>query len=120
MKYFFDTYAIVEIIRENKNYEKYFEEEVITSVLNLGELYYSMLREKGENEADKWYEKLKQSIFMVNPEVIRKAMKFRFDNKNKNLSFIDCVGYKLAEEKGLIFLTGDKEFKELPNVEFVK
>src|SRR3989338_208012 len=120
MKYFFDTYAIIEIIRENKNYEQYFEEEIVTSVLNLGELYYSLLKEKGENEANNWHEKLKQAALAVNAEVIRKAMKFRYDNKNKNLSFIDCVGYKMAEEKGLIFLTGDKEFKELPNVEFVK
>mgnify|MGYP001618431328 CR=1 FL=1 len=120
MKYFFDTYAIIEIIRENKNYERYFEEEIVTSVLNLGELYYSLLREKGENEANKWHEKLRQTALAVNPEIIRAAMKFRHDNKNKNLSFIDCVGYKMAEEKGLVFLTGDQEFEGLHNVEFVK
>lgn len=120
MRYFFDTYAIIEIIRKNKNYEKYFEAEIITSVLNLGELYYSLLREKGEKEANGWYDKLKQFALTVNSEVIRRAMKFRFDNKDRNLSFNDCVGYKIAEEKKLIFLTGDKEFEDLPNVEFVK
>jgi len=120
MKYFFDTYAIIEIIRKNKNYEQYFEEEIVTSVLNLGELYYSLLREKGEKEANDWYEKLKQTTLTVNAGVIRKAMKFRHNNRNKNFSFIDCVGYKIAEEKSLIFLTGDKEFEDLHNVEFVK
>ena len=30
------------------------------------------------------------------------------------------MGYKIAEEKGLVFLTGDKEFEGLHNVEFVK
>ena len=81
--------------------------------MNLGELYYSLLKEKGENEANNWHEKLKHAALTVNAEIIRKAMKFRYNNKNKNLSFIDCVGYKMAEEKGLAFLTGDKEFEGL-------
>lgn len=120
MRYFFDTYAIVEIIEENKNYEKYKEEEIITSILNVGELYYSLLKEKDEETAESWHEKLKQSAVLVDVEIIKKAMKFRFENKAKKFSFIDCVGYVTARDRGLRFLTGDEGFKDMENVEFVK
>ena len=120
MKYFFDTCAIIEIIRNNSNYAPYYNEEIITSILNLGELYLALLKEKKEKEADEWFEKLKSCALSANPEIIKDAMKFRHKNKNKNLSFIDCVGYILAREYNLIFLTGDKEFEHIENVEYVK
>ncbi len=120
MKYFFDTYAIIEIIGENKGYDKYKEEEIATSILNIGELYYILLREKGEESADYWYKILKQSAFLVDVETIIKSMKFRFENKTKKFSFIDCVGYVIAKDKGLRFLSGDKAFENFDNVEFVK
>jgi len=47
-------------------------------------------------------------------------MKFRKKNKKRNLSYTDCIGYVYATENDLIFLTGDKEFENLENVEFVK
>ena|SRR3989338_1969863 len=119
MAYFFDTYAIIEIIEDNKNYEKYKEEEIITSILNVGELYYSLLKKDAE-AAENWYEKLKQSATLVDVEIIKRAMKFRFENKNKKFSAIDCVGYIIAKDRDLRFLTGDEGFKDMENVEFVK
>jgi predicted nucleic acid-binding protein len=47
-------------------------------------------------------------------------MKFRKKNKKRNLSYADCIGYIYALKNNLIFLTGDKEFEDLKNVEFVK
>lgn len=32
----------------------------------------------------------------------------------------DCVGYVVSQRLGMKFLTGDKEFRGLPNVEFVQ
>ena len=99
-------------------YEK-MNEEIITSILNVGELYYALLKKNAE-AAEIWYEKLKQSAVLINVEIIKKAMKFRFENKSKKFSSIDCVGYVLAKERNLIFLTGDEGFKDMENVEFVK
>lgn len=118
--YFFDTYAIIEIIKENKSYEKYGKEIIMTSVLNLGELYYYLLKNFDENIADDWKIKLEHNLLFIDADIITKAMIFKYKNKEKNFSFIDCVGYTLAKENNLIFLTGDKEFKDLENVEFVK
>ena len=120
MGYFFDTYAIIEIIKGNKNYEKYKLEDIITSILNLGELYYAMLRDFDRQIADFWHEKLKTVSISVDSDIVIKAMKFRFENKKKGFSFIDCVGYILSNELDIIFLTGDPAFEGLPNVEFVK
>lgn len=95
-------------------------EEIITSILNLGELYLVLLREKGIKLAESWFNRLKYTTLSVDLDVIKKAMLFRFDHKGKNLSFIDCVGYVQAREHGLMFLTGDKEFRDVPSVRYVK
>ena len=59
---------------------------------------------------------------MIEPskETIRRAMLFRQHHKKKNLSYADCIGYQLALDREIRFLTGDKEFKILPHVEFVQ
>ena len=118
MKYFFDTYAIIEIIREKASYEKYKDEEIITSILNLGELFYTLLREHGRETAVNWYEKLQNIAIQADAETIIKAMEFRFAHRKRQLSFIDCVGYILARERSLKFLTGDPGFKGLEDVQF--
>ena len=45
---------------------------------------------------------------------------FRIDNKGKNFSFFDCVGYVFAIENNIKFITGDREFQSMEGVEFVK
>ena len=118
--YFFDTYAIIEIIKENKAYSRYSKELIITSILNFGELYYALLKDFNEIIANEWRRILEQTLLSIDTNVIVKAMIFKYENRNKNFSFIDCVGYVLAKENNLIFLTGDKEFEDLEGVEFVK
>jgi len=118
--YFFDTYAIIEIIKENKAYSSYSKELIITSMLNFGELYYALLKDFNEAVANEWRRILEQTLLLIDTDIIVKAMIFKYENKNKNFSFIDCVGYVLAKENNLTFLTGDKEFMNMPNVEFVK
>jgi len=120
MKYLFDMYALIEIIKGNKNYEKYINEDFFTSILNLGELYYYVLNNYGKNDAELWKTKLNRFIILIDEDIIIKAMEFKFLNKNKNFSFVDCVSYICSKENNLIFVTGDKEFKGLENVEFVK
>jgi len=36
------------------------------------------------------------------------------------MSMADCISYIQSKEVGVKFLTGDKEFEDLDNVEFVK
>ena len=47
-------------------------------------------------------------------------MNFRYKNKTKKMSMTDCISYIMAGNLGIKFLTGDKEFKGMEGVEFVK
>ena len=121
MGYFFDTYAIIELILENKNYEKFRNDKITTTTINLMEVYYSLLRKYNKETADFWMKNLKFNLInMIKLDVALKSSYFRFNNKKEDLSYVDCLGYILAREMNLIFLTGDEKFKNKENVEFVK
>ena len=118
--YFFDTYALVEIVKGNKNYESYKSIQPTCSIFNLFELHQALLREFNKQTADYWIKKFNYSIIDATKEDIIAASDFRFKNKNKNLSSIDCIGYVLSLKHNLKFLTGDKQFENFENAEFVK
>jgi uncharacterized protein len=48
------------------------------------------------------------------------AMQRTYSQEKRKFSLIDCVGYSVAESLTIPFLTGDKEFEDLPNVVYVK
>ena len=119
VRYFFDTYAIIEIIEGNKNYEPYIESEIIINNFTFAELCYNLFKDKNVN-LDNYSKKYSKYIMSVNPEWIEEAMKFRIEWKDRKVSIPDCIGYIMAKKLEIKFLTGDKEFKDLENVEFVK
>lgn len=116
--YFFDTYAFFEIIRGNPNYEKYKEVNIITTVFNLAELNYGLKKEKGKETADNYTKKYWIFLVNVSLEDIEKAMDLKV--RKKHLSIPDAIGYIVAEKHNVKFLTGDEDFRDMPNVEFVK
>ena len=118
MRYFFDTYALIEITKNNPNYVKYSDEIVSTTMFNLVELYYSILRDFGQEKAKDVYFKFKECTIQANDNIIFEAMKLKLSNKK--LSYVDCIGYCCALKGSMNFLTGDKEFKDMQSVEFVK
>jgi len=118
--YFFDSYAIIEIIKGNENYKKYIHSLVLTTKLNLFEVFYILMRDAGEKEADYFLDKYYKSAIDFDKEVIKRATEFRLQNKKRNLSMTDCIGYILSKKWKIKFLTGDKEFGDMDNVEFVK
>lgn len=120
IKYFFDSYAIVELIRGNSNYAKYINEEVIITLFNLAEIYWAALNDLDEKAADEIYEQYRLSVVDIEDDILKEAIKFRKENKKNDLSYTDCIGYIYALRNNLKFLTGDKEFQNLKDVEFVK
>ena len=117
---FFDSYAIIEIIKGNIGYQRFSSMNIVTTKLNLFEVYYSMLRDYDENKAEKTLASYIKFVIDFDENVIREATKFRLDNKPKNLSMTDCIGYILAKKLGIKFLTGDEKFKDVENVEYVE
>lgn len=120
VRYFFDSYAIIEIIKGNSNYARYTKEEVILTIFNLAEVYWAALNDLGEDAANEIYDKYRVNVVSITDETLKEAIKFRYNHKKKDLSYVDCIGYIYALKNNLKFLTGDKEFEGLNNVEFVK
>jgi len=117
--YLFDTYAIIEIIKGNINYKKFIDKNIVINNFIFSELCYFLFGNKYP-ESDKYLNRYKKFISSINPTTIIKAMKFRYNNKKKEMSMTDCISYFMAKELGIKFLTGDKEFENLENVEFAK
>ena len=120
ISFFLDTYALVEIFIGNENYLKYFDKAFAITKLNLFEFHQYLVKAKGESIADSIIEYYLPNIADFDINIIRLASKFRTRNMKKNVSMTDCIGYIFAKENGLLFVTGDKEFSGLDNVEFVK
>ena len=62
----------------------------------------------------------KEFVVPISNSAIIEAMDFRKHHYKKNLSYVDCIGYTIAREMNVIFLTGVKQFEDMPNVKFVK
>ncbi len=120
VSYFFDTYAIIEILKENPNYEIYKEKIVTITIFNLAEIYGSCSDYFNEEELDKIYQEYKACLVEIDDLTLKEAIKFRKEHKKQNMSYTDCIGYIYAKRHSMKFLTGDKEFQNLDNVEFVK
>ena len=121
IKYYFDTYALYEFCKGNEKYKKYFEKyDVVTTNLNLIELFYALLKDFGLEKAREYYRLFKPFTIEIPDIIIERAMIFRLENKKQNLSYIDCLVYILSLNHNLRFLTGDKEFKNFKNVEYIK
>lgn len=120
MKYFCDTYALVEIIRGNEFYQKYLTGELYTSILNLYELVYNLLKEYDENTVKEVFYGFAPLLIPIKDDYLFTAAKFKLKHIRANISYTDALGYGIAQMEGMRFLTGDKEFDKFDGVEFVK
>jgi predicted nucleic acid-binding protein len=118
VNYFFDSYAIIELLKRNPNYKKFEDFPLITTVFNKMEVAWWASGVVDENFA----KIVSNSLFgqEISDDLIVESVIMRRKEKRKDLSYADCLGYCFARKNNLIFLTGDKEFKDLPGVEFVK
>lgn len=116
--YFFDTYALFEIIAGNEKYLKYAEQDGVTTIFNIAKFNYGLKKEKLKEEADSITNSYKGRTIKVEWEDVINAMDLK--TKHREISIPDAIGYIVAQRKGLKFLTGDEDFKDFDNVEFVK
>jgi uncharacterized protein len=116
--YFYDSYALIEMIKGNPVYEKFWNLKAICILNNLFELHQSLLRQFNKKTADYWMDKFR--ILEVTTEDVIRASDFRYKHRDEKLSMTDCIGYVVAENNKLKFLTGDEKFEGKKNVEFVK
>src|SRR3989344_2601499 len=105
-----DTYALIEISKGNPKFSKYMDEDFIVTDITLAEFYGIILREYDERTADYWFIRLSPYSKQISKEILIESVKYRYKNKNKNLSFFYCVGYIFSIKNKFKFVTGDKEF----------
>jgi uncharacterized protein len=122
-RYFYDSYAVMAYLSDNPNYRIFFEENngALTK-LNLIEIACRTIELHGNEAADQVTKQFAKYTIDFGPTDIVGSMKLRLKLKRAghNISYADAVGYYLALKNKLKFLTGDKEFEELDNVEFIK
>lgn len=118
--YLADTYALVELTRGRPSYLPYADALLLTTEHNIMELYYILLKDHGEEVADKYVAYCSLSAVSIPLHVMKKAMQFKFKHAHEHLSYTDCMGYALAQARGIRFLTGDKKFYGKENVEYVR
>lgn len=120
--YFADTYALIEYLRGSEDYSPYIEEcDWATSLLNLIEMYYAVLRDNDQDAADKAYAGFRRRVVEITDIDVAEGMKLRLLQRARrlDLSFTDAIGYAMAKRLRSDFLTGDRAFSGFNGVRFV-
>ncbi len=120
VEYFFDTYALIEIVKGNPAYARYSEAKGNTAIFNLYELYARILKDNGEQLAKQKFDIFKGMLIEIKDKHVFAAAAFKLKSKSSHFSYTDALGYAIAEAEGLKFVTGDNEFRGLPNVQFIR
>jgi uncharacterized protein len=123
-RFFGDTYALIELLKGNPNYEGYSRADLVTTEFNILELTYALFRDFGYDETANIIEfvRAKVEVMLTEDSDYLNASDFRLSaNKTgKKLSLVDALGYSYSRKLRIKFLTGDREFSETENVEYVK
>lgn len=120
--YVLDSWAVIAYLEDEPSGEQIedliataHEEQipVYMSVVNVGEVWYTMAREISEEEANasvKFLRDLRIQFEGANWELTQEAARFKSQHK---MSYADCFAAALAKLKKAELVTGDKEFKSL-------
>ena len=121
---FADTYALIELLKGNPNYKGYSNTDLVVTEFNIFGLTYALFRDFGQEVAENVIGTVRTKVEVIptDDSDYLKASDFRSSaNKTgKKLSLVDALGYSCSRKLGIKFLTGDKEFSEMENVEYAK
>ncbi len=87
--------------------------KLLMSVVNLGEVWYSIARSTSPEKADTYVQEIEgMAIEIVDADwgLTRQASVFKV---NGNIAYADCFAAALARNQNAELITGDKEFKVL-------
>ena len=117
-----DSYALLAFFEREKGADRVEEllrealktgRPLLMSVVNWGEVYYIVFRERGERKADEallLMEQLPIETVDAGRDMVLHAasLKARF-----SLAYADCFAAALAALRGLKVITGDREFQKV-------
>jgi predicted nucleic acid-binding protein len=119
-RYVFDSYAVMALLEDETGSQLVAdliasdETEIHMSAVNLGEVYYIVMREYGEDAAGALEEKILQTEKIAIADApwgrVKAAARLKAVG---GVSFADCFGAALAQELDATLVTGDREFAKL-------
>ena len=109
--YFFDSYALIELIKGNPNYFRYKEQAVNITLFNLVEVAYSVFLDYGKDKAQEVYKKFREYVQDVDEETLFYALELKTMFKKCHLSYADCIGYALPGSIVCVFLLEIKSLR---------
>lgn len=124
-----DSYALLAYFEDEPGAEKvqrFFEQaekgkiELLMSVVNWGEVYYSLRRSKGSNEAEDSLlivEQLPIKLIEVGKDFMYRVAGLK---ANHSIALGDCFAAALAAQHRCPVITGDKEFEKLGKLVLVE
>jgi predicted nucleic acid-binding protein len=118
-----DSYAFVALFEGNARYARILRHKsVVTTSLNVIEVYATLLRRLESSEARTHALALLPLVREIPPETAIAAGEFRrsMQARKRDCSYIDSWGYASAQALGIRFLTGDPAFKGIEQVAFVR
>ena len=115
-----DTYALVELSNNNPKFVHLLTEEAAIPDTTMAEFYGFLYKKYNLQTAEYWNRRLSILCKPVSKDALIKAVLFKKEHKKQNFSYFDCFGYFFALEHKMMFVTGDREFRQMSNVEFVK
>ena len=117
-----DSYALIAYFEDETGAEKVEEvlkqaengrADLLMSIINWGEVYYSIYRSKGEERAEEsllLIEQLPIKVLDADRSLIYHAARLK---ATRPIALGDCIAAALAINLNYSVLTGDKEFKKL-------
>ena len=124
MKRILDAHALMVFLEKEPGYEKIEalftaaverDDNLLITAVNLGEVFYIILRECGEDKAREVEEMIKTlpiEIIEADWSLTREAAKLKAYNK---MSYADCFAAALAVMRRGELITGDPEFRAVEN-----
>ena len=88
---------------------------LLMSVINIGEVWYSLARRRSTADADqalRWISEIGIEFVDADIELTRIAARFKAKG---GISYADCFAAALAKQHEASLVTGDREFEQLKN-----
>ncbi len=120
----FDSWAIMAYLQDERAGEQVADMiadakeqgiPMLMSVINAGEIWYTVTRRRSEHDADqalRWVREIGIDLADATIELTRAAAKFKAKG---GISYADCFAAALAKHNQAALITGDREFQQLEN-----
>lgn len=114
-EFFLDSYALLVILEAAPPYRRFEGVPVVCERYNLLELAAGLLRKRVEPERmRRAVGSLRAELLEPGRRLLRPAAEFKRRAQARKRSYVEALGYTLAREHGLLFLTGTRRSNACP------